>query len=70
MTTVVKDLIDIGREYHHLQKVEIRAATANHRSRAIPERLGFTHEGTLRRAERVYDTWLDLETYALLLDPA
>ena len=70
MTTVVRDLIDIGREYHHLQKVEIRAATANHRSRAIPERLGFTHEGTLRRAERVYDTWLDHETYALLLDPA
>jgi ribosomal-protein-serine acetyltransferase len=69
MTAVVRDLVEIGRSYHSLQKIEIRCATGNSRSRAIPERLGFSHEGTLRRAERLYDQWLDHEVYALLIDP-
>lgn len=68
MTAVVRDLIAIGRDYYSLQKIDIRCATGNKRSRAIPERLDFTHEGTLRRAERVYDEWYDHEVYALLLD--
>ena len=68
MTAVVRDLIHIGKDYYSLQKIEIRCATNNSRSRAIPERLGFTHEGTLRRAEKVGDAWLDLEVYGLLID--
>ena len=67
MTSVVRDLIAIGKEYYSLQRIEIRCATGNARSRAIPERLGFQHEGTLRRAERVYENWHDLEVYAMLL---
>ncbi len=68
MTTVVRDLIGVGRRFYSLQKVDIRCATGNSRSRAIPERLGFSHEGTLCRAERVYDQWFDHEVYALLID--
>jgi ribosomal-protein-serine acetyltransferase len=68
MTTVVRDLIVVGRDSYSLQKIEIRCATANSRSRAIPTRLGFTHEGTLRRAERVYGQWYDHEVYGLLID--
>ena len=68
MTTVVRDLIEVGRSYYSLQKIDIRCATGNSRSRAIPERLGFSHEGTLRRAERVYDQWFDHEVYALLIN--
>ena len=68
MTTVVRDLIGVGREFYALQRIEIRCATGNRRSRAIPERLGFSHEGTLRRAEKVYDHWYDHEVYGLLLD--
>ena len=68
MTTVVRDLIEVGRTYYSLQKVDIRCATGNSRSRAIPERLGFSHEGTLRHAERVYDQWFDHEVYALLIN--
>jgi ribosomal-protein-serine acetyltransferase len=67
MTRVVQDLIKIGRDYYAPQKVEIRCATENGRSRAIPVRLGFSHEGTLRRAERVYEQWLDHDVYGLLL---
>jgi ribosomal-protein-serine acetyltransferase len=69
MTTVVQDLIVIGRDFFSLQKIDIRCATANSRSRAVPTRLGFVHEGTLQRAERVYDQWYDHEVYALLLNP-
>ena len=67
MTTVVRELVAIGRDFYSLQKIDIRCATGNARSRAIPERLGFSHEGTLRRAERVYEQWYDHEVYALLL---
>lgn len=67
MTEVVTDLISIARDELGLQKVDIRCATGNHKSRAIPKRLGFTHEGTLRRAEKVYDEWFDHEVYALLI---
>lgn len=69
MTEVVRDLVAIGRDYYGLQKIDIRCATENRRSRAIPERLGFAHEGTLRRAENVYGNWFDHEVYAMLLEP-
>lgn len=64
----MQELIKVGKEYYNLQRIDIRCATNNTKSRAIPERLGFTHEGTLRRAEKVYDQWYDHEVYALLLD--
>ena len=43
-----------------LHRVEIQAAGANRRSRAIPERLGFQQEGILREAECVGGRYLDL----------
>ena len=49
-----------------LHRVEIRVATGNARSRAIPERLGFLREGTLREAERHGERFLDLDVFALL----
>lgn len=36
-----------------MDRVVIKCAEANARSRAVPERLGFTHEGTLRRRDVV-----------------
>jgi hypothetical protein len=49
-------------------RVEIRAAPENARSRAIPERLGFTQEGTLRQVECVGDRYLDNVVYAMLAE--
>jgi len=54
-------------EEHQVQKVEISCAADNLRSRAIPERLGFTLEGTLQRAGWLRDRYVDAVWYGLLV---
>jgi ribosomal-protein-serine acetyltransferase len=49
-----------------INRVEIRCAVMNSKSRAIPERLGFTNEGTIRDAEWLYDHFVDHIVYSLL----
>lgn len=49
-----------------LHRIEIHCAPENTRSRAIPERLGFTAEGTLRKAVWVSGQFLDQVVYAVL----
>lgn len=49
-----------------VHRLEIRTATHNERSRKLAERLGFTHEGTLREAFHVGDEYHDLAVYGLL----
>jgi ribosomal-protein-serine acetyltransferase len=46
----------------------IRAGVDNARSRAIPERLGFTQEGVLREEGRGVEGFHDLVVYGLLED--
>ena len=53
-------------EHLNLHRASICAATENRRSRAIPERLGFSHEGTLRQSEWLYDHYVDQAVYAKL----
>jgi ribosomal-protein-serine acetyltransferase len=66
MTEAVRALVDHAFGNWGLERVEIAAAVDNARSRAIPERLGFTPEGVRRRAERVGDRWVDHAVYAML----
>ena len=68
MTPAVRDLIALGFEYLELQRIDIRCAQGNHKSRAIPERLGFQKEGLIRKAEKVYDGYLDLVVYGMLAE--
>ena len=68
MTKVVRALMDIGFKEFRLNKIEIRAATENVKSRKIPERLGFTEEGTLRQVQWLYDHFVDHVVYGMLKD--
>jgi len=49
-----------------LNRVQIRVEPANNRSRAIPRRLGFHYEGTLRQVGRIRERVTDLEVYSML----
>jgi ribosomal-protein-serine acetyltransferase len=51
-----------------LNCVEIGCAPGNAKSRAIPERLGFTREGVLRQREWLYDHFVDHVVYGLLAE--
>lgn len=68
MTSAVSALIRHGFRTLHLNRIEIRAGVRNRRSRAIPERLGFRHEGTLRKAERLPDRYVDHAVYGMLAE--
>jgi ribosomal-protein-serine acetyltransferase len=66
VTRGVRALLDHAFDQWALNRVEIRAAIDNIRSRAIPERLGFVQEGVLREAERLSDRYVDHAVYSIL----
>lgn len=68
MTKVAKALTDYALNKLDLNKVEIRAAEGNEKSRSIPERLGFVNEGCIRRAEWLYDHFVDHVVYGMLAE--
>ena len=66
MTASCRALINHAFAALNLHRVAIACAPANARSRAIPQRLGFIHEGRLRDAEWLYDHYVDHEIYSQL----
>jgi len=49
-----------------LNRIEILCAVGNTKSTAVPKRLGFTYEGTLREAQLLNGQFMDLEVYSML----
>ncbi|MRX71823.1 GNAT family N-acetyltransferase [Bacillus lacus] len=68
MTKTASALTEYAFSDLHLNKVEIRAAEDNAKSRAVPERLGYTQEGKLRQAEWLYDHYVDHIVYGMLAE--
>lgn len=68
MTRVAKALTDYAINDLNLNKVEIRAAVENKKSRSIPERLGYVKEGCIRQAEWLYDHYVDHVVYGMLAE--
>ena len=66
ITKSCNKLLSIGFEELSLNKIEIRCATTNKKSKKIPESLHFTLEGTLREVEWLYDCFVDHDIYSLL----
>lgn len=65
MTRACRALVDHALGDLQLHRIEIRCGVENVRSRAIPERLGFTNEGTLRDSERIGDRYVDHVVYGM-----
>jgi ribosomal-protein-serine acetyltransferase len=68
VTRAVRALLDIGFRQVGLHRIEIHAGVENTRSRAIPERLGFTMEGIERESGRGSFGFHDSVVYSMLED--
>ncbi|MBO8172195.1 MAG: GNAT family N-acetyltransferase [Bacillaceae bacterium] len=66
MTRACKEMVDYALNELDLNRVEIRCAVENRKSRAIPERLGFVEEGCVRQNEYLYDHYVDHVIYGML----
>jgi RimJ/RimL family protein N-acetyltransferase len=59
-------LVKVAFELVRVHRIEIHCDPDNHASAAIPRKLGFTHEGTLRDNMRFLDRWRDTMIWGLL----
>lgn len=66
MTKACKVFTDYAFEVLQMNRVEIRCAEDNFKSRAIPQRLGFAEEGIIRDDELIYGKYLDSVVYGML----
>ena len=66
MTRACRAVVTAAFRDYGLHRVEIRCATGNYRSCAIPLRLGFVEEGLLRQAGFLCDRWVDLRVFSAL----
>lgn len=66
ITAACRSLTSYAFDEYNLNRVEIKCATGNAKSCAIPERLGFTKEGIIREGEWRYDHFVDLMLYSML----
>jgi RimJ/RimL family protein N-acetyltransferase len=68
VTESTSALIKVAFEIIHVHRIEIHCDPANLASAAIPRKLGFTHEGTLRAKNAFLDGWTDSMIWGLLED--
>jgi ribosomal-protein-serine acetyltransferase len=68
VTRASEAVIHVLFEERGFERVEVRADVVNARSRAVPERLGFRHEATLRRTLWNGRDAVDVAVYGLLRD--
>jgi RimJ/RimL family protein N-acetyltransferase len=59
-------LVKVAFELILIHRIEIHCDPENFASAAIPRKLGFTHEGTLRAKTRFLDGWSDSMIWGLL----
>lgn len=65
-TAAVRKMVNLAFRNMEMNRIQIRCGVGNHKSSAIPLRLGFFLEGIEREGERHKQTYIDLEVYSLL----
>lgn len=68
ITESCKALINYAFEELRMNRIEIRCAAENSRSRAIPERLNFKLDGVLRQSEWRHTRFFDMAIYSMLAE--
>lgn len=66
VTLACRKLIEYAFDELQMNRIQIKAAEANTKSRSIPERLGFCLEGIERSGEKHANGYFDLCVYSLL----
>jgi len=66
VTEATVALIKVAFDVIHVHRIEIHCDPANIASAAVPRKLGFTHEGTLRAKLYFLDHWRDTMIWGLL----
>lgn len=66
VTRAARALVDYTFNELGFNRLEIRCAEGNRKSRAIAERLGFRQEGVLRESMLLYDRYLNMVIYGML----
>jgi len=66
MTTATKALIDYAFSVLDLNRIELKIASKNSKSKSIAERLGFKKEGTLRQEEYLSSEYHDYDIFSIL----
>jgi ribosomal-protein-serine acetyltransferase len=66
ITLCVKELIHYAFTKLNMNRVQIKSATGNKKSAAIPTRLGFQFEGTERQGEFCQNRFFDLDIFSFL----
>lgn len=66
MTKACKEFIDYAFNILDFNRVEIQCAITNLKSRAIPERIGFSQEGIIRDGELLRGSYVDCVIYGML----
>ena len=66
MTRACKAMVSYAFKELQMNRIQIRCATGNVRSCAIPQHLGFIREGVMRQSEWLYDHFVDLVLYSML----
>lgn len=68
MTAACRALTGHAFDQLNMTRVEIRCAVGNERSRAIPQRLGFTEEGVIPQMEWLNERYVDAVIYSMDAD--
>jgi ribosomal-protein-serine acetyltransferase len=66
ITMCMEKLIRFAFQKLNMNRVQVKVATGNSKSAAIPQKLGFKFEGIEREGERHQNKFFNLEVYSLL----